>query len=136
MGSAYGTAKAGSAIAAIGIHNPQLIINSLLPVIMAGILTIYGFIIAVFISISIDPSTGYSLFSGALHMGAGLSVGLCSLASGIAIGIVGDAGVRGYCKQQRLLVGFVMILIFAEVIGLYGLITAVMLHAKARAAQC
>lgn len=136
MGSAYGTAKAGSAVAAVGIHNPNLIMSSLLPVVMSGILTIYGLIIAVFISVSIDPNTGYSLFSGALHMGAGLSVGLCSLASGIAIGIVGDAGVRGYCKQQRLFVGFILILIFAEVLGLYGLINAVVLHTTARRAVC
>ncbi len=34
-------------------------------------------------------------------MGAGLSVGLSGLAAGFAVGIVGDAGVRGTAQQPR-----------------------------------
>lgn len=34
-----------------------------------------------------------------------------------AIGIVGDAGVRGTAQQPRLYVGMILILIFAEVLG-------------------
>lgn len=36
-----------------------------------------------------------------------------------AIGIVGDAGVRGSAQQPRLFVGMILILIFAEVLGAY-----------------
>lgn len=35
-----------------------------------------------------------------------------------AIGIVGDAGVRGTAQQPRLFVGMILILIFAEVLGM------------------
>lgn len=62
------------------------------------------------------------------HLGAGLSVGLSGLAAGYAIGIVGDAGVRGTGQQPRLFVGMILILIFSEVLGLYGLIVALMLY--------
>lgn len=72
-----------------------------------------------------------------MHLGAGLSVGLTGLAAGYAIGIVGDTvcwsdigsknvsanlkqGVRAYMQQSRIFVGMVLILIFAEVLGLYG----------------
>ena len=65
-----------------------------------------------------------------LHLGAGLSVGLSGLAAGFAIGIVGDAGVRGTAQQPRLFVGMILILIFAEVLGLYGLIVALILSTK------
>ncbi len=65
-----------------------------------------------------------------LHLGAGLSVGLSGLAAGFAIGIVGDAGVRGTAQQPRLFVGMILILIFAEVLGLYGLIVALILSVK------
>lgn len=58
-------------------------------------------------------------------MGAGLSVGFCGLAAGFAIGIVGDAGVRGTAQQPKLFVGMILILIFAEVLGLYGLIVGI-----------
>ena len=64
------------------------------------------------------------------HLGAGFSVGLCGLAAGYAIGIVGDAGVRAYCKESRIFVGMILILIFAEVLGLYGLIVALILTSK------
>ena len=36
----------------------------------------------------------YNLYKGYGHLGAGLSCGLAGLAAGMAIGIVGDAGVR------------------------------------------
>ena len=59
---------------------------------MSGILAVYSLVIAVLISSSIRPpqKSHYSLFSGFMHMGAGLSVGLAGLAAGYAIGIVGD----------------------------------------------
>lgn len=70
------------------------------------------------------------VFRGFVHLGAGLSVGLSGLAAGFAIGIVGDAGVRGTAQQPRLFVGMILILIFAEVLGLYGLIVAIYLYTK------
>lgn len=70
------------------------------------------------------------LFSGFIHLGAGLSVGFSGLAAGFAVGIVGDAGVRGTAQQPRLFVGMILILIFAEVLGLYGLIVAIYLYSK------
>lgn len=50
FGSAYGTAKSGVGIAAMGVMRPELVIKSVVPVVMAGILGIYGLIIAVIIS--------------------------------------------------------------------------------------
>jgi hypothetical protein len=38
----------------------------------------------------------YSLFSGFVHLGAGLACGFTGMAAGYAIGIVGDS-VRGFC---------------------------------------
>lgn len=40
-----------------------------------------------------------------------------NVADRFAIGIVGDAGVRGTAQQPRLYVGMILILIFAEVLG-------------------
>ena len=47
LGSAYGTAKAGVGIASVGVLKPDLIFKSLIPIIMAGILGIYGLIVSV-----------------------------------------------------------------------------------------
>lgn len=77
-----------------------------------------------------DQHLSVCVFRSFLHLGAGLSVGLSGLAAGFAIGIVGDAGVRGTAQQPRLFVGMILILIFAEVLGLYGLIVALILSTK------
>jgi len=68
--------------------------------------------------------------SGFFHLGAGLSVGLSGLGAGVAIGIVGDAGVRGSAQQPRLYVGMILVLIFAEVLALYGLIVSLIMTVK------
>nr|CAG8449090.1 7695_t:CDS:2 [Entrophospora candida] len=101
MGAAYGTAKSGIGIAGAATFKPELIMKTLLPVIMSGILAVYGLVMAVLI-------TG--------------SLGLTGLAAGYSIGDVGDACVRAHAQQQKLFVGMILILIFAEVLGLYGLI--------------
>uniref|UniRef100_A0A3B3ZND9 V-type proton ATPase proteolipid subunit n=1 Tax=Periophthalmus magnuspinnatus TaxID=409849 RepID=A0A3B3ZND9_9GOBI len=93
LGAAYGTAKSGTGIAAMSVMRPELIMKSIIPVVMAGIIAIYGLVVAVLIANNISEKV--SLYRSFLHLGAGLSVGLSGLAAGFAIGIVGDAGVRG-----------------------------------------
>ena len=56
---------------------------------------------------------------------------MSGLAAGLTIGIVGDAGVRAVAQQPRMYVGMVLILIFAEALGLYGLIVGLILASKA-----
>ena len=48
-------------------------------------------------------------------------------AAGLAIGVVGDAGVRANAIEPKMFVGMILILIFAEALGLYGLIIAIIL---------
>jgi len=129
FGAAYGTAKSGVGISAMGVLRPDLIVKNIVPVIMAGIIGIYGLVVSVLISGGLQQKM--ALFNGFIQLGAGLSVGLAGLAAGFAIGIVGDAGVRGSAQQPRLFVGMILILIFAEVLGLYGLIVALLMNAKA-----
>lgn len=206
LGAAYGTAKSGVGISSMGVLKPDLVMKSIIPVIMAGVLGIYGLIIAVIIGNggasparrplarpacartaacpparcgrglcprsadsqpalagrraaravlrsrfpgartltaprparaarrAVTPSEGgvpkYSLFQGFAHLSGGLACGLSGLAAGIAIGIVGDAGVRASAHQPKLYVGMVLILIFAEALGLYGLIVGLILTSK------
>ena len=78
----------------MGVLKPDLIIKSVIPVVMAGIFGIYGLIMAVLIKGKIlgpDAMTWQKAFS---HLGSGCCIGLSSLAAGLAVGIVGDAGVR------------------------------------------
>ena len=63
-------------------------------------------------------------------MGAGLSVGLAGLSAGISVGIVGDVGVRSVAQQPKVFVGMILMLIFSEALGLYGLIVALIVQGK------
>merc|ERR1712127_1063331 len=75
MGAAYGTAKSGVGIAAMAIMKPELIMKSVVPVVMAGILAIYGVVVAVLIANTINKE-GTTMAKDLTNMGAGLSVGL------------------------------------------------------------
>jgi V-type H+-transporting ATPase proteolipid subunit len=131
VGAAYGTAKSGVGISSMGVLNPSLVMRNIIPVVMAGVLGIYGLIVAVIIQGSIQPPQNgmsvYSLYTGFAHLAAGLCCGLSGMAAGMAIGVVGDAGVRAVGQQEKLFVGMILILIFAEALGLYGLIVALIL---------
>eukprot|EP00483_Globobulimina_turgida_P000836 UN00837 len=127
MGAAYGTAKSGVGISSMGVMNPQLVMRNMIAVVMAGVLGIYGLIISVILTGNIVETSSYTEYKAYAHLASGLSVGLSALGAGMAIGVVGDAGVRANGQQPRLFVGMVLILIFAEALGLYGLIVAIVL---------
>ena len=61
LGAAYGTAKSGVGISAMAVMKPEFIMKSVIPVVMAGIIAIYGLVVAVLIAGGIE-NTGYSLF--------------------------------------------------------------------------
>ncbi|CEJ82849.1 Putative VMA-11 V-type ATPase subunit C` (VMA-11) [[Torrubiella] hemipterigena] len=135
MGAAYGTAKSGIGIAGVGTFRPDLIMKCLIPVVMSGIIAVYSLVISVLIAEDLaapSASGSYSLFAGFLHLGCGLTVGITGLAAGYCIGIVGDSGVRAFMQQSRIFVGMVLILIFGEVLGLYGLIVALLLNTRVK----
>ena len=50
FGAAYGTAKSGVGVAAMGVMRPELVMRNIIPVVMAGVIGIYGLIIAVIVA--------------------------------------------------------------------------------------
>ncbi|KAI0907512.1 V-type ATPase [Ustulina deusta] len=136
IGASYGTAKSAGAIFSSGIIRPDRLMQNTLCAIMAQILSIYGLVSSVIIQGDLEEKM--PLYQGFVQFGAGISVGLCGLAAGFAIGIVGDAGVRASTQQPRLYIGMVLILIFAEVLGLYGVVVCVLMltRSKQNVTQC
>lgn len=62
LGAAYGTAKSGTGIAAMSVMRPELIMKSIIPVVMAGIIAIYGLVVAVLIAGALDEPGKYTLY--------------------------------------------------------------------------
>ncbi|CAJ0598367.1 unnamed protein product [Cylicocyclus nassatus] len=105
-GSAYGTAKSGTGIASMAVARPDLVMKAIIPVVMAGIVAIYGLVVAVIISGKVSPAGDeYKVQQGFAQFGGGLVCGLCGLGAGYAIGIAGDVGVRALSQQPRMFVG-------------------------------
>ncbi len=61
LGAAYGTAKSGCGISAMAVMRPEFIMKSVIPVVMAGIIAIYGLVVAVLIANNI-ATDNYGLY--------------------------------------------------------------------------
>jgi V-type H+-transporting ATPase proteolipid subunit len=61
LGAAYGTAKSSIGISASAVMKPEFIMKSVIPVVMAGIIAIYGLVVAVLITQKIG--TEYTLLA-------------------------------------------------------------------------
>jgi V-type H+-transporting ATPase proteolipid subunit len=96
-GAAWGTWKSGIGLCKMGVNHPGGIIKNLVAIIMAGVLGIYGLIVAIIIAggVSSPMNNGntYSQFTGWAHMAAGLCCGFSCLAAGFATGVAGEVGI-------------------------------------------
>jgi V-type H+-transporting ATPase proteolipid subunit len=89
LGSAYGCAKSGVGICSMGVLKPELIMRSVIPVIMAGILGIYGFIVSILIGqkskryfewiIGVVKPDSMTDYQGYAYLASGLCCGFSSL---------------------------------------------------------
>jgi len=145
--SAIFLSSAGSAVASAqsGIFALRTggSIMAFLPIIISGVLAIYGIIIAVILSGQSDISEA----DGYKNLSAGLCVGLACLMSGIGISgflekhmMPSTSGRSRRGEQEEPLIAassvshvadaswsLLMVLVFLEAIGLYGLIVALIL---------
>lgn len=60
---------------------------------------------------------------------------MASLASGYAIGVIGDVCCFAYGKTEKIFVPMILMLIFAEALGLFGLIVALLMNNRAGAVE-
>eukprot|EP00979_Chaetoceros_neogracilis_P016480 scaffold8198_cov287-Chaetoceros_neogracile.AAC.3 len=84
LGSCYATANAG--LFAMRNH-AQLGLKSFIPIIVSGVLAIYGLIIGVLLAFKIDDESVISEEKAFHYFGAGWTVGTACLCSGIGIGL-------------------------------------------------
>lgn len=83
-GSAWGTWRAGLGVCHMGIDHPAGIIKTIVPIVMAGVLGIYGLIVAVIITQSVvspgqDATNTYSAYTGYVHVSSGKLLMWCCI---------------------------------------------------------
>eukprot|EP01118_Nematostelium_gracile_P006291 TRINITY_DN2023_c0_g1_i2.p1 TRINITY_DN2023_c0_g1~~TRINITY_DN2023_c0_g1_i2.p1 ORF type:complete len:193 (-),score=64.49 TRINITY_DN2023_c0_g1_i2:31-537(-) len=137
LGSAFATAKIGIGMVedlnngdVAGKEEYKSLVNGqarstsiyklFLLIIISGVPSIYGLIMATIINAQIQLNL--TLEKSYSHIGAGLLVGLACLASGYGLGVFGHKAAIAYRKDQSTLIPSLLISVFLEAIALYGLI--------------
>ena len=90
----------------MGINHPGGIIKNLIGVIMAGVLGIFGLIVAIIIGSAVtkpteDGMTTYSEYNAWRDLCAGVCCGMTCLAAGWATGVAGERGRGGRAKRPK-----------------------------------
>ena len=127
----------------MGQMYPNEVMKNIVPVVMAGVVGIFGLIVSVLIVLAIKQpveSEGvyinkYGWDLGFKHFASGLTLGLSGVAGGYAIGVVGSDAQKFVGLRKELFVPMILIISFAGAVPLYGLIGSMILIVSPRALE-
>ncbi|KAH8089627.1 putative hydrogen-transporting ATPase [Filobasidium floriforme] len=137
MGAGLGIYLTGSSLLGAGVRAPRIRTKNLISIIFCEVVAIYGIIIAIVYSSKIQGAsletlhnTANTYTAAALFFG-GLTVGLCNLMCGIAVGTTGATCAVSDAQNPELFVKVLIVEIFGSVLGLFGLIVGLLVSGKA-----
>ncbi|SCV73363.1 BQ2448_7289 [Microbotryum intermedium] len=141
VGAGWGIWITGSTIIGAGVRAPRITSKNLIsrvpllfkPVIFCEVAGVYGVIGSIVFSAKLASSptqvtlytagnyyTGFALFWG------GVTMGMCNLLCGIAVGISGSNAALGDAADPSLFVKILVIEVFSSILGLFGLIVGLL----------
>jgi ATP synthase proteolipid subunit len=125
VGAGIGIARAGASMSRTIVHAPETFSKSLVSVVLAEALGIYGLLTSFMLLMRIDSVT--QIGQSIVAIAAGLAIGLAALGAGFGIAAAGAALSRSLAARPEVFSKGLVSVVLAEALGIYGLLASFML---------
>ncbi|MFX1576656.1 MAG: hypothetical protein ACFFCF_05745 [Promethearchaeota archaeon] len=125
IGAGIGIAYAGSSMCTSIAEAPETFSKSLVSVVLAEALGIYGLLASFMLLMNIEGVT--NIASGYIAIAAGLAIGLAAIGAGIGIAKSGSALSKALVRAPESFSKGLVSVVLAEALGIYGLLASFML---------
>eukprot|EP00033_Pygsuia_biforma_P000580 GCRY01000684.1.p1 GENE.GCRY01000684.1~~GCRY01000684.1.p1 ORF type:complete len:181 (-),score=26.79 GCRY01000684.1:112-654(-) len=125
IGAATGIYMAGTSIVGGSVRSPHIQSKNLVSVLLCEAVAIYGVIMSIVLVTKLEPFTtahAVDYYSAFATFGTGLTVGFGNLFCGLSVGTVGKAAALADAQTPNVFTKIIIVMIFAEALGLFGLI--------------